>query len=255
MMHDEHDETDSRRAALAELRSRQQAIFAEIDRGQRRFRVLARSVWQVGEEERRRVARDLHDGLGQNLTALTHLLERIHADAAPDARDALERAVALARATLAETRALAQALRPRVLDDLGLAAALNWLARTMGESGGYSMRVDIVDPLPESDDAVSTLLFRIAQEALTNVTRHAACAHAVVRLAASGGDLILVVADDGRGFDTSTATTARADGTGGSGLAGMRERVALFGGELEISSTVGAGSRVRAIVRARPEPV
>lgn len=234
------------RSALSALRKQQDALFAELGRGQRRFQALARSAWQVSEDERRRLARDLHDGLGQNLTALQHLLEQAQAAAHGPPRGLIERALSTVRLTLEEVRGIAQALRPRVLDDLGMTAALSWLARTMGAAGRFHVHLDVVDPMPQLSDPLATLVFRVAQEALTNAARHARCQNVLLRLSADGGWLTLLIADDGLGFDPKAAGPASADAFSGGGLAGMRERLALFGGSLDVVSSPGAGTRIRA---------
>ncbi|HYO11869.1 MAG TPA: sensor histidine kinase [Thermoanaerobaculia bacterium] len=226
-------------------------LFQRLIEGERRFRSLARAVWKVQEEERRRLARELHDGLGQNLTALTNQLERLQQRLAES--DATEMAVRLndavemARLALNESRELSRLLRPPVLDDLGLPAALSWLARTLERTG---LRVEVtLGGLDEArlDPDVETLVFRLVQEALTNVLRHAGVTRAQVALSRSGGVLALRVSDEGRGFDLQTAF-AGSEAATGSGLRGMRDRLELFGGRLDLASVPGQGTVVSAIV-------
>lgn len=218
------------RDRLEAMRRQQTELFAEMQHNQQRLRLLARSVWRVQEDERRALARELHDGVGQNLTALKHLLERGEAGG-------VERALALCAQTLEEVRALSRALRPQILDDLGLVPALEWLARTMAQSGGFAIRVEF-DRLELKND-LATLLYRLAQEALTNVVKHARCQHVMLRLAARGKDVHLIIADDGVGTGFQNV---------GTGLGSMRERVALFGGQLHLTSEPGAGMQLRAVL-------
>ena len=128
------------------------------------------------------------------------------------------------------------------LDDLGLAAALRWLARSVEEAVGLAVVVDI-DDLPEVNDELQTLLFRVAQEGLNNAVKHAAANSVLLRLVMRDRQLQLQVIDDGRGFDSAGVA-----GGGGSGLGSMRERLRLYGGQLELRTTHGGGTRLRASV-------
>lgn len=227
------------------LRQQYQDLLDRLQRNEREFRRLGRSVWRVQEDERRRLARELHDGVGQNLTAIKHRLASITAmlpeqDLA--AREALEAAMALCTDTLEDTRQLSRLLRPPVLDDLGLEAALRWLARSQGEASGLAIDVDI-GALPALDGDLQTLLFRVAQEALNNIAKHARARNVLVRVVVRGGLLQMQVADDGRGCDPEAAIRS-----GGSGLGGMRERLRLYDGQLELHSAPGEGTRLRAVV-------
>ena len=222
-------------------------LLQRLEANEREFRRLGRAVWRVQEDERRRLARDLHDGLGQNLTALKHRLSQVAAGLDGNARIRLDAAIALCADTLEDTRHLSRLLRPPILDDLGLVAALRWLARSQSESAGIEVVAEIVEPLPPMDSDLQTLLFRVAQEALTNVARHSGARSALLRLVARDGTLRLQVADDGRGCDPDAALR-----TGGSGLGGMRERLRLYDGRLELHSVPGEGLRLRAVVPVAP---
>ena len=216
-------------------------LVARLEANEREFRRLGRSVLRVQEDERRRLARDLHDGVGQNLTALKHRLAQLR-DGAQDAalRDALDAAVELCADTLEDTRELSRLLRPTILDDLGLEPALRWLGRSVGDTAGLAVTVEI-EPLPALDGERQTLVFRIAQEALNNIAKHAQARSVLLRLVERDGRLQLQVVDDGAGFD-------QAQVAGGSGISGMRERLRLFGGTLEVHSAPGHGTRLRAVV-------
>ena len=229
---------------IAMLRQQYQNLLDRLQRNEQEFRRLARSVWQVQEDERRRLARDLHDGIGQNLTALKHRLSQLRdsRDAQqPDFNERLDTAIALCADTLEDTRNLSRLLRPPILDDLGLELALQWLARSIGESSGLSIALEI-EPLPPLDSELQTLLFRVAQEALNNASKHAQASNVLLRLVARGGRLQLQVVDDGRGCDPELVLRS------GGGLSGMRERLRLHGGELDLHCAPGSGTRLRAIV-------
>jgi two-component system sensor histidine kinase UhpB len=231
---------------LAELRELQRRLFSDLASGQQRFRRLARSVLAVQEQERRRIAREMHDGLGQNLTVLQHELESLADD--PEIGPALApraaRALELCRAILHDTRQLSRLLRPQILDDLGLAPALNWLLRSLAGPGGFHSEIHIDPDLPALGEEFNTLLFRLAQEALNNVARHARARNVVLRLHMREGEVHLLVMDDGVGCesDDAFARAARGETTG---LAAMRERVQLFGGELRLDSQHAEGTQLR----------
>jgi len=249
------DDASLVQAQLAALKQQQSQLFADMARGQERFRRLARSVWRVQEDERRRFARDLHDGLGQNITAILHQLEPLAASTRMNSVDSqrIERAIDLCTRALHDTRMLAHMLRPKILDDLGLCAALNWLCRSVSEGSGFAVEVDCIEDLVAANDDLATLLFRVVQEALNNIAKHAGASQALVKLSVRDGQLHLLVADDGGGCDPGVAMAA--DGLGsGSGLGSMRERLALFGGHLALISSPGDGTQLRAVLPLRGNP-
>jgi len=240
-----------------------QGLLRELVASERRFRALAKGVWQVQEEERRRLARELHDGLGQQLTALKNQLEMMSREAAGAGAEELgtklASAVELSARALHDTRELSRLLRPPILDDLGLVPALSWLARTLRESTGLEVRIagDGAVGVGGADGAggvegrldpdLEILIFRVAQEALTNVLKHSEARAAAVLLQRRGGWLELEITDAGRGFDAVGALDSTR-GAAGSGLRGMRDRLELFGGRLRIISAPGAGTRLHAAV-------
>lgn len=243
--------TADREAApeLLALQARYRELLNRLENNQRDFYLLARSVFRVQEEERRRLSRDMHDAIGQNLTALKHQLVMI-ADTLPpeqeETRERLHSCVTMCAQTLEEARRLSRLLRPQVLDDLGLKAALQSLARTLSESSELEIELE-VGQLPDLDDDIQTLIFRVVQEALTNVVRHSGADRSLVRLAQHAGCLRLTVWDDGEGCDPQAAQTS-----GGSGLGGIRERLQLFGGRFEMRSQPGQGCRIQAILPLDP---
>ncbi|HEX4852996.1 sensor histidine kinase [Arenimonas sp.] len=232
-------------AELARLGREYADLVARLESNQARFQRLARAMYRVQEDERRRLARDLHDGLGQNLTALKHQLMLLQGslDPAAPAGPRLADAIALCEQTLADTRQLSRLLRPQVLDDLGLVPALRWLGRTLAQPAGVSVEIEAGE-VPELDEDTRTLVFRVAQEALTNSIRHAAAEHAGFRLGAERGRLRFEAWDDGRGFDAEHARQGGRSGEG-SGLGAMRERAALHGGTLQLVTHPGAGTRLK----------
>lgn len=205
----------------------------------------AERIVRLQENDRRRLAGEIHDGISQRIVSLSfHLsaaLDVLDSGAASGTRsaaDQIRRAYGLAEAALEETRYAIAGLRPPVLDDLGLAASLESLAKTVG---GPDVRV-LADAcrLPEH---VETALYRVAQEALQNIAKHAGARVATVRMSASPTSVLLEVADDGVGFDP--ARVGPRHGPGGYGLSSMAERAELLGGHLTISSTPGNGTRLR----------
>lgn len=240
---------------LRRIHRENQHLFERLVDGEQRFRALARAVWEIQEEERRRVARELHDGLGQTLTALKIRLERLGGRAAesPGAEDLaseLGGSAELAGQALAEARRLAHLLRPQVLDDLGLWPALRWLGRTLGEWTGFEVALEVRGeasggPSQEGgerlDPEVETLAFRVVQEGLTNAMKHSGVSRAAVEAERGERALLLRVADRGRGLDPE-AVLRGGEGAAGFGLQGMRDRVELAGGRFDLRSVPGEGT-------------
>jgi two-component system sensor histidine kinase UhpB len=220
-----------------------------LDRLEAARHEAAARVLQAQEEERRRLALELHDQTGQSLTALTLHAEVLaqgladeQAGAREQARQQALRLGALAQRTLSEVQALSRQLRPPMLDDLGLAAALHWLADDAGQRLGVTVRVRM--RLPEEErlpSDVETALFRIAQEAVTNAVRHGHARTVRIALRRLEEVVALTVADDGGGF-----TTRSTPAPGGLGVDGMRERARLLRGTLTLRSRSGQGCTVRA---------
>jgi len=234
--------------ALDALRDDYLRLLQRLEANEREFRRLGRAVWRVQEDERRRLARDLHDGIGQNLTALKHRLAQLEEGLPAGHMERLQAAIALCHDTLEDTREMSRLLRPPILDDLGLEPALSWLARSVGEASGLAVELEI-ENLPPLDGDQQTLLFRVAQEALNNIAKHAQARDVLVRLVGRGSQLLLHVADDGRG-----CSPAHALRSGGSGLGGIRERLRLYGGTLELHSAPGEGTRLRVALPLEAAP-
>jgi two-component system, NarL family, sensor kinase len=240
------------RAALSQkiddVLQQQRELIDRLQDGQDYFRHLARSVWRVQEDERRRLAHALHDGVGHSLTALIHLVAQAEgalAERPDEARQRLARAREVVQATLQETRAMSRLLRPQILDDLGLEAALRWLVRAFHDDHRIAARLDIEQPFEAVDGDLATLVFRVVQESLSNVAKHAGARNVVVALRRRSAALTVVVSDDGRGCDPASAFASAGEGRS-SGLGGLRDRVRLFGGALGIESGTGGGCAVTA---------
>lgn len=204
--------------------------------------LLLRRVLSVQEDERRRIARELHDQTTQQLTALALRLETA-ARAGPSGAGDLAGARELVGRMIDDVHRLIHDLRPSVLDDLGLFPAIQWFATTHLSPRGIDVHCEVPDDAPPFDPVAATAVYRVVQEAVTNVARHA-CAEAVqVACSLSPSALTIEVEDDGRGFDPGEMMRPRQTGEG-LGLLGMRERLALIGGRLTIDSAPGSGTRV-----------
>jgi two-component system NarL family sensor kinase len=212
--------------------------LAEREEAMERF---AEQIVLLQETERRRIAGEIHDGISQRIVSLSFHLSAAADALAVDSRAAgaqIARAQELAAAALDEARNAIAGLRPPVLDDLGLAASLESLARSTQLP---HVQVDTVAArLPEH---VETAVYRIAQEALQNVMKHAYAQHVHLRLFVTAGAVLLEVSDDGVGFDPAAARDR--GGPGGYGLPGMQQRAELLGGQLIVDSTPGRGAVLR----------
>lgn len=229
--------------------SERKHVEAALRESGERLQTLSRRLLATQEEERRRLARELHDGLGQSLTAARLHLLALDGRAGTARRDAL----AAVERSLEEVRRIALDLRPAVLDDVGLAAAVRWLADRQARAGGLAVEVRVDDGLADLAPDVETACFRIAQEATNNVVRHARARTLRVELRQAAAGLELAVSDDGVGFDPAV-TRRRAMAASSLGLLGMEERAALLGGSLEVGSRPGAGTCVRARLPLGAQP-
>jgi two-component system, NarL family, sensor histidine kinase UhpB len=196
------------------------------------------------EEERARVARDLHDEVNQSLTGLLLRLEAAREAAPPGLEDELAETKALANQAMTELLSLARQLRPTALDDLGLAAAIGGQVEQLGR-GEIDTRLSVEGDFSDLGDDAQLVVYRVAQEALSNAARHSGAEQVEVRLRREGaGDVVLEVSDDGRGF-------AFDESERGLGIGGMRERALLVGAELTIESRPDYGTTVSLTV---PDP-
>jgi signal transduction histidine kinase len=209
-----------------------------------RVRHLASQVISAGDRERAHIARELHDSTAQSLSALDLLMTAALRDAGDGATAERLRVMhGIVAETLSEVRTLSHNVHPRVLDDLGLVAAIEWLARRTREQADVEARVtsDVRATLPMP---VASVLYRVAQEAVRNAVRHASPDVIQITIVGDEARAELEVSDDGCGFDAAAAQ-ARRDGMG---IFIMRERLALVGGDLDIAPRPGGGTRIRATV-------
>lgn len=226
-------------------------LFQELVAGERRIRRLAKAIWAVQEEERKRIARELHDGLGQNLTALKIQLEVLEQEALQSGSrlgSKVSEALGFAARALEEARELSHLLRPRILDDLGLEPALRWMGRTLSERTGIQIQVACPGLENRLDPELETVIFRVIQEALTNAVKHAGIGGTgsiQVEVFRRGSWVHLCVEDQGAGFD-SAVVLASDETPKGSGLANIRDRIEISGGKLTIRTAPGKGTRIEA---------
>jgi PAS domain S-box-containing protein len=204
---------------------------------------LALAAHTAREQEKRRIARELHDELGQALTALKidlSSMRELLGEAPAALADKLNAMQKLVESTVASARRLASDLRPMMLDDLGLMASAEWLAQSFTSRTGIPCELQMdADADLDLPDPYATAIFRVLQESLTNVAKHAQASKVEVRLERQGACVVLSVRDDGKGF---TPDSARKEGS--FGLTGLRERAYLLGGEVRIESSPGQGTEI-----------
>jgi PAS domain S-box-containing protein len=214
-----------------------------LKRSREEIRELAMAATTAREQEKSRIARELHDELGQALTALKidigWLRERVGGQAG-EVREKLAAMQALIDATVAAARRISADLRPLMLDDLGLAAATDWLVQGFSQRTGVPVAFEAEEEDLDLQDPYATAVFRVLQESLTNIAKHAGATKVGVRIERRDGRLALEVRDNGRGFATSDPAKP-----GSFGLLGLRERASLLGGDLSIDSVPGRGTTLR----------
>lgn len=228
-----------------------QNIFHDISErllAQEILRVLPKQLLAAQEAERRRIARELHDEVGSALTAAQIRLGQLGAELqSSPAVPAIAEVSAMLASLLQQVRQMSLELRPSVLDDLGLAAAMRWFVRERVPRDQVEVELDAPLNLPRTSLAVETALFRVFQSAVMNVLRHADARTVRVTLHADARQLHLEITDDGRGFDVSAARLKASQG-GSLGILGIEEWIGLSGGAVAIDSKLGVGTRLRATV-------
>jgi two-component system sensor histidine kinase UhpB len=228
-------------AGIAELISTFNAMLdrLEADRASSNARALS-----AQENERRRIAQELHDEIGQTLTAVLLQIKRAADHAPPELRPELHQAQETTRDSLDEIRRIARRLRPGVLQELGLVAALRSLFTEVAQHSGIRVHRDFAPDLPALTEETELVLYRVAQEGLTNVARHAAATRADITLIPSGNGVRLRIRDNGCGIDGQAE---------GAGIRGMRERALLVGAHLAIGPGAAGGTEVTLDVPIRTE--
>ncbi|MBZ0135262.1 MAG: HAMP domain-containing protein [Planctomycetes bacterium] len=253
-----HNELASLAGAFNTMADSLAARHREAIDGQARMRALANRLQTAYEAEAERISRELHDEIGQVLTSLKIDLSRLPQCCSPEETDgacakALRENVAILSERISAAvdfvRRISTELRPGVLDKLGLAAAIEWQAREIESRTELSVQVDIDLPESPMEDVVSLTLFRIVQESLTNVVRHAQAQAVEIRIVVSGPELVLTVHDDGKGISAESAASDTS-----LGLVGMRERVKLINGRFSIQGGSGKGTLVRVVVPGGTPP-
>jgi signal transduction histidine kinase len=237
------------------------AVIDELGRTGQTMRELAGSLLRVQDEERRRIARELHDSTGQNLTAAGLLVSRLQSMSPESTRPMIAELDEILRESMIEIRTISYLLHPPLLDGIGLEMALRTYLEGFRKRTGIKVELDVPEDTPRMPSAVELVLFRVIQEALTNVWRHSGSVIARIGLtqqpSANGDEVTLCIEDFGKGIprsirmSTLAGTRAMHNVSTGLGLVGMRERLHQIGGSLEIDSTQGK-TVIRAIVRLSP---
>lgn len=218
------------------LESRVNARTADLRLAEARQRELSRRLLRVQEEERRALARELHDEIGQQLGAIKLNLKALTDGSGKTNATRIQDGIDIVDATIAQIRDRALDLRPALLDDLGLAAALDWLCHQQAQRSGTAISLD-AQPLPSLPPDLATATYRIVQEGITNALKHSAADRIDISILADDNRLDLTIIDNGHGFDSSVFAP-------GVGLPGMRERVDTLGGRIDLESSIGRGTRI-----------
>jgi len=227
-------------AYILRLERQTRARYVELARSRKDLQELSARLVDAQESERRSISRELHDEIGQSLGALRMDIARLSAHGSTDPAIAgqLERMKSVTERCFQAVRNMALLLRPSMLDDLGLQAALDWLGREVSRSSQMEVSVESENVPEDLPDAYKVCVYRLTQAALHNAVRHSNARNATVRLKYSRQSIQVEVADDGRGFDAAR--------TRGMGLLGMEERVKRLGGNFRIESQLGRGATIRA---------
>ncbi len=235
----EHHEFLYSVALLNDITARQENE-QRLSRNAQRLQTLSQRLLSVQEDERRALARDLHDEFGQQMVVLKLNLDRLKRDLQDvTQRRRLEDCIEIAETARESIQTLSRQLRPMILDDLGLSEALHWYAQSQSER--LQCRIQVRDPVPALSSTLETAVFRVVQEAINNAVRHGEATHIEIAVAVADGAVSLRIRDDGHGFDPDPRPDPR---TPGQGLPGMRERARLLGGRLTITTRPNAGTLV-----------
>jgi len=227
------------------------AIEDELRGARERMRAFTASIESAREDERTRVSREVHDGLGQTLTGLKMDLTWLEKRLPEEQREAVMRMKSMRRivdTTIKSVRRISSALRPQMLDEVGLIGTIKWQARDFQVRTGIRCKTELPPDDPALDRTASTAMFRILQEALSNVARHAAATRVDISLRVDADHLILKIADNGRGVPEGQLRDSKS-----LGLLGIRERAFLIGGNVDIESKDGKGTTVTFSIPHRSE--
>jgi signal transduction histidine kinase len=222
-------------------------LTEQMNASQARLQSITKGILRTQEEERAKISRELHDGIGQELTALKMNLDLLSTAVAKslsiENQDRWSDAQALAEQTLQDVRELSRLLRPRMLDDLGLFPTLRWYIRSFSKRVELPVELELQGTEERLNPEIQTILFRIVQEALNNIAKHSEAKSASVQLDCLEEEARLKIVDDGRGFDTSQYSYETS-----SGLAGMRDRVALYKGKFSLHSQLTKGTTIEVTI-------
>lgn len=225
-------------------------------RAEEDLRRLSQQLMRARDDDRRHIARELHESAGQSLAALKMTLGRLRDvldENTDSARALLRSAVELADVAVREVRTVSYLMHPPMLDEAGLGPALRWYARGFAERSGIQVQVDVPAEMPRQSQELETTIFRIVQEALTNVHRYSGSPKALIRIACQNGDICAEVRDEGCGLPPPRRSWGSAEALG-VGIAGMRERVKQLNGAFELESAPGTGTTVRVTLPTGAKP-
>ncbi len=220
------------------------SLILQLEETNQQLRILSERAISAQEEERKRIARSLHDETGQSLSSLIISLERLEQHLPADEPGIIDRLGSLrtlASNSLDSLRSIIYDLRPAILDDLGLIPAIRWYARTNLEEAGIQAQLDFPEDLPSLPQPLATTLFRITQECVTNIIRHSQANKACISLSLNENEVYLKITDDGHGFDQAMLNADNIS-TKHWGLLGIQERVDLVRGKLTIISNLKQGT-------------
>ncbi len=243
-----------------QLETRIEARTRELNASRDELSMLSAQLMTAQENERKRIAQELHDGIGQSLSAIKYSLERAvemtHSEGPCASREVLKTTIVRVQQTLESTRSIAMNLRPSLLDDLGAVSAVRWFCREFNEVyAPIRIHTDLAVTDSAVPESLATPIFRTVQESLNNVARHARASNVFVSMHSSDSELSLEISDDGIGFDPRKIRGATA--AGGHGLSGLRERANKTGGTFSLRSRRGSGTVVRVgwpLLRLCPPP-
>ena len=211
------------------------------------YRLMSARILELQDSERRRIARELHDSVGQYLAGLKINLCQLETGARIDAPKLIRGTIELTECAIQEVRTISHLLHPPLLEELGFLSAARWYVDEYGKRSQINVSLRIDEPIERLPREIEIALFRVLQESLTNVYRHAAAQSVDVSIVCHAGHVSLVVSDDGKGIPEEVLTRFRGGAASGIGLAGMRERLAEFGGEIRVDSS-SDGTTVEALI-------
>jgi PAS domain S-box-containing protein len=238
--------------AVGDITERKQAEM-ELAASRERLSVLSRRLISIQETERRNLARELHDEIGQVFSAVSFKLKILQSKLETEAAPQLDDSIAIVDLAVQQVRDMSLDLRPSILDDFGLVSALRWYGERFAERTGVGVQVRLGSELPDLPYPVKNTCYRVAQEALTNVGRHARARQSWIELGREADEVALTIRDDGAGFNLAAAQGRAAQGKS-LGLVNMQERAELLGGRFEIESSPGQGTTVRVRLPLETEP-